>query len=70
MKQKKDIWLLLAREKFTQLADNELIDLCKIASIDWFDGRDTDLSQLFDQYLMMKNLYGAKGVLDVQTDSE
>ena len=68
MKRKIDIWLMLAREKYPTLSDNELIDLCKIASVEWFDNRDTELSNIFDQYIMMKNLYGAEGALDMQKD--
>ena len=70
MKRKIDIWLVLAREKYPTLSDNELIDLCKIASVEWFDDRNTELSNIFDQYIMMKNLYGAEGTLDMQKDVE
>jgi len=64
--QKIDIWLTLAREKFPLLTEDELKTMSMVAATEWFDEYDTELAKLFDQYVMMKNLYGADGAFDVR----
>jgi len=56
--QKIDIWLMLAREKWPTLSDDRLRALSLEAATDWFSDAPTDLAKLFDQYVMMKQLYG------------
>ena len=64
--EKIDIWLTLAREKYPKKNDGELRALSMTAASHWFADIDDELAKLFDQYVMMKNLYGAGGMLDVR----
>lgn len=61
-----DIWLTLAKEKYPTLTEDELKAQSMIAATEWFSDADTELAKLFDQYVMMKNLYGADGVFDTR----
>jgi hypothetical protein len=64
--EKIDVWLMLAREKYPEQSDQELKALSMTAAAHWFNDHDTDLAKLFDQYVMMKNLYGIDGLMDVR----
>lgn len=55
---KENIWLELAREKYPALTEDKLRALCMYAASEWFNGDNTDLSKLFDQYVMIKRLKG------------
>lgn len=50
---------MLAREKWPKLSDDALRALSLEAAADWFSDAPTELANLFDQYVMMKRLYGA-----------
>lgn len=56
MNDKKEIWLTLAREKYPTLTENQLAALSIEAASRWYVGEDTELTKLFDQYVMLKNL--------------
>lgn len=64
--QKIEIWLTLAREKYPYLSDSDLKAKSMTAASEWFADSDTELAHLFDQYVMMKNLYGADGAFDTR----
>jgi len=64
--QKIDIWLMLARGKYPKLSDEDLKAMSMTAASHWFNDEEDELAQLFDQYVMMKNLYGAEGVFDTR----
>jgi len=53
---KQDIWLTLAGEKYPNLTEDQLKALSLKAASDWYLGGDTELVNLFDQYVMLKNL--------------
>jgi hypothetical protein len=48
----------MAREKYPTLTENELKRLGMTAASEWYEGADTELAMLFDQYVMVKNLKG------------
>ena len=56
MKTKQEIWLTLAREKYPQLNENQLMGLCMEAANLWYNGVENELTTLFDQYVMLKTL--------------
>ena len=58
MKDKKEIWLVLAREQYPQLNEEQLAALSLKAAGDWYVGEETELTKLFDQYVMIKTLKG------------
>jgi hypothetical protein len=51
-----NIWVTLTREKYQTLTERELKLLSVEAANLWYLGEDSELSNLFDQYVMMKNL--------------
>jgi hypothetical protein len=53
---KQDIWLTLAREKYPTLTEDQAQALSLKAASEWYLGGDAELVQLFDQYVMIKNL--------------
>ena len=55
---KENIWAELARAKYPTLTENQLRALSMHAASDWYNGWDTELAKLFDQYVMLKNLRG------------
>jgi hypothetical protein len=61
-----EIWRLLAKEKYPKLNEDGLSVLSLQAASDWYNGADTELSKLFDQYVMLKNL---KGIDNVNVES-
>jgi len=64
--EKIEVWLLLARERYPLKSDSELRALSRIAASHWFDDSDSELAELFDQYVMMVKLYNCSGALDVR----
>jgi hypothetical protein len=56
MDNKKEIWLTLAGEKYPTLTENELAALSLEAASRWYMGEESELTNLFDQYVMLKNL--------------
>jgi hypothetical protein len=55
---KQEIWLTLAGEKFPKLTEDQLRALSLKAASEWYLGGDTELVDLFDQYVMLKTLKG------------
>ena len=55
---KENIWVMLAREKYPKLSEHVLQGLSMRAASEWYNGDETDLAKLFDQYVMIKNLKG------------
>mgnify|MGYP003350735513 FL=1 len=55
---KENIWTELAREKYPTLTENQLRALSMHAASEWYNGSDSELANLFDQYVMIKNLRG------------
>jgi hypothetical protein len=53
---KQEIWLTLARERYPTLTEDQANALGLKAASEWYLGGDTELVQLFDQYVMLKNL--------------
>ena len=53
-----DIWITLAREKYPTLSEEHLKALSMEAASYWYLGENTDLANLFDQYIMLKALKG------------
>jgi hypothetical protein len=66
--EKIEIWLTLAREKYPSIAEDDLKAMSMNAAADWFSNAPTALADLFDQYVMMKQLYGVddKRPLDIR----
>lgn len=60
MDDKLGIWTTLAKEKFPELTESQIKALSMQASTQWYLGEDTELANLFDQYVMLKNLKGFK----------
>ena len=58
MKDKLEIWLVLAREKYPHLNEDQIRGLSLKAASDWYSGIDSELTNLFDQYVMLKTLKG------------
>lgn len=56
MNDKKEIWLTLARERYPTLTENQLAALSLEAAGRWYTGEKSELTNLFDQYVMLKNL--------------
>lgn len=58
------IWLTLAQEHYPTLTEERVLALCMPAASDWYDGADTELATIFDQYVMLKTLRGNKSEQD------
>lgn len=58
MNTKPEIWLAVCEGHFPDLSDAEIMTLSMRAATDWYHGQDNELAQLFDQYVMIKNLKG------------
>lgn len=61
-----DIWESLAKPKYPALNEQQLIELRSQAAIDWLTDDETELNNLFDQYVMLKQLLDIKS--DIQLD--
>lgn len=59
-----EIWEEVAQVKYPELLPHQLHVLSMHAASDWYAGADTELSELFDQYVMLKTLKGL-GAKDV-----
>lgn len=55
---KADIWRTLANEKYPTLTEDQISALSLEAANLWYNGVDNELTELFDQYVMLKNLKG------------
>jgi hypothetical protein len=55
---KQDIWLTLAGERYPSLNEDQLKALSLKAASEWYLGGDPELVNLFDQYVMLKNIRG------------
>ena len=55
---KLDIWETLAREKYPELLPFQLQALSMTAATSWYNGEENELTELFDQYVMLKELKG------------
>ena len=53
---KQDIWLTLVGERYPTLTENQLLALSLKAASEWYLGGDPALVELFDQYVMLKNI--------------
>jgi len=53
---KQDIWLTLAGEQYPSLNEDQLKALSLKAASEWYLGGDPVLVNLFDQYVMLKNI--------------
>jgi hypothetical protein len=51
-----DIWVNLAREKYPTLTESQLSDLWIEAASRWYSGEESELTLLFDQFVMLKTL--------------
>jgi len=58
MDDKKQIWLTLAREQYPNLTEDQLAVLSLEAASRWYLGEESELTNLFDQYVMIKTLKG------------
>jgi hypothetical protein len=58
VKTTKEIWLTLAREVYPQLNEDQLGALSLEAASKWYMGEESELTKLFDQYVMIKTLKG------------
>ncbi len=56
MKTQQEIWESFAKPLFPHLNEHQLAELKIEAVMDWGLGIDTDLSVIYDKYVMMKNL--------------
>ena len=56
-----DIWESVAKPKYPTLNSQQLVELKEQASINWLHDDGTELCNLFDQYVMLKQL------LDIQS---
>ena len=60
MKTQQEIWESFAKPSVPHLNEHQLVELKIEAVMDWGLGIDSELSVMYDKYVMMKNL------LDVQ----
>jgi hypothetical protein len=56
MSEKTDLWVLLAQPKYPKLTEGQLFALSMQAASKWYLGDTDELAELYDQYVMMKNL--------------
>jgi hypothetical protein len=59
MDTKPEIWLAVCEVHFPGKTDSEIMSYSMKAA-DWYVGEDNELTQLFDQYVMIKNLKGVE----------
>lgn len=55
---KHDIWIELARPIYPDKDDEEILAIGMLAAAGWYMGYEDELSQLYDQYVMLKTLKG------------
>ena len=58
MDTKPEIWLAVCEGHFPGKTDAEIMTYSMKAATDWYHGEDNELTKLFDQYVMIKNLKG------------
>ena len=52
------LWESLIKEKFPNANKNDLLEAKMSGSISWMFGEKTVMSEIFDKYVMMKQLKG------------
>lgn len=55
---KLDIWLELASPCYPNLTEDRIKGLSLIAANEWFLNTESELANLYDQYVMLKTLKG------------
>lgn len=55
---KMDIWVEVIKTRIPDITYPEAAMISLKAASDWYMGSDTELSKLFEQYLMLKTLKG------------
>ena len=55
-----DIWESVAKPKYPTLNSHQLLELRSEAAIDWLYDNETELCNLFDQYVMLRELLDIK----------
>ena len=55
-----DIWESLAKPKYPTLNSRQIIELRSEAAINWLHDDGTELCNLFDQYVMLRELLDIK----------
>lgn len=60
VKTQQEIWESFAKPLFPHLNEHQLAELKIEAVMDWGLGIDTELSVMYDKYVMMKNLLDVK----------
>jgi hypothetical protein len=60
MDTKPEIWLAVCEGHFPGKTDSEIMSYSMKAAADWYVDEDNELTQLFDQYVMIKNLKGVE----------
>lgn len=58
MDTKPEIWLAVCEGHFPGKSDSEILLNFPVAASHWGGSLDTPLAELFDQYVMIKNLKG------------
>lgn len=53
---KLDVWMQLAIPVYPTLTEDRIKGLSLIAANEWFLGLDSELANLYDQYVMLKTL--------------
>lgn len=56
LQQRFDLWKSLTESTYPDCSSIELQQLRSQAASDWFNGKETSLTNLFDQYVMLKTL--------------
>ena len=54
--QRFELWQSLTESTYPDCSSIELQQLRSQAATDWFNGKETPLTNLFDQYVMLKTL--------------
>lgn len=55
---KLDIWVQLARGKYPMLSEDIIKSLSMTAASEWYLNTNSELAELYDQYVMLKTLKG------------
>lgn len=54
---RQEIWLAVSRDRYPELATDQLMALSLPAAAAWYSNDDSELANMFDQYVMLKNLH-------------
>ena len=58
MHTKMDVWVEVLKTKIPDITYGEAFRLSSKAASDWYSGSDTVLADLFDKFIMLKQLRG------------